>query len=383
MPDAKERLQQAISAARTGDTAEAKEMVELLLEDYPDNAHALFLRGMLAGSQAEQIDYLERVLVVDPNHQAAKRRLAQIAPAVEEALAEEVVEELSEQESEPIVEVGVQEEYGDLETAGEPAVVSGLEEEGDEPVEQPVEEPPEEEPEEPSEEPAEFGIAETIVTAAAIGAGLESVEDDATIFAPRTSEEDSEPEEPVEEAAEEVEPAEPQDATVLASKPEPGVAPESEPVPAWLKAEAPTEELSALPETQTWADQPEEEEQEIPDWLSETPVEEEELPVWLTQEPEEEWVEDTMDETAIYVSEGRVEPVDQVFEEEEAFIGELPEEIADAADEAGEEVVEEIEEGQRPTSSGTRGLEITLIVLVLIAFVIVSVLLYVISTRVF
>jgi len=383
MPDAKERLQQAISAARTGDTAEAKEMVELLLEDYPDNAHALFLRGMLAGNQAEQIDYLERVLKVDPSHQAAKRRLAQITPAAEEAHAEEVVEELSEPETESTAEAAVQEEYGDLETAGEPAVVSDLEDEGDEHAEEPVEEPAKEEPQEPSEEPAEFGIAETIVTAAAIGAGLETFEDEATIFAPRTAEEDSEPEEPVEEAAEEVEPAEAMDATVLATKPEAGIIPESEPVPAWLKAEAPTEELSALPETQTWADQPEEEKQEIPDWLSETPVEDEELPVWLTEEPEEEWIEDTMDETAIYVSEGRVEPVDQVFEEEKAIAGELPEEMADTAEEVGEEVAEEIEEERRATSSGTRGLEITLIVLVLIAFVIVSVLLYVISTQLF
>lgn len=371
MPDAKEQLQQAISAARAGDAAAAKEMVELLLEDHPEYPHALYLRGMLAGNQAEQIEYLERVLAIDPDHQAAKRSLAQITPAAEEVQEEAPLEEVSDLESELTAEDEVQEEDLSMAASIGPAVGSDLEEEGGEPPVEPVEEP--------VEEPAEFGIAETIVTAAAIGAEVESVDDEATIFRPPASEDDEEPEEP----AEEVEPAEASDVTVLAAREAPSVAMETGSVPEWLKAEAPTEELASLPETQTWADQPVEEEQKIPDWLSESPVEEEDLPEWLTEEPQGEWAEDP---AAIHAAEERDEPVDLAFEDEvweEAIAEEVPEEMLDAVDEAVDEVGKETKEEQRATSSGTRGLEITLIVLVLIAFVIVSVLLYVIGTLVF
>lgn len=101
MEDTTQRLQEAITAARAGRLAEARSIAEELTESDPENAHAWFLRGILSEDEDQQRAYLSRTLELDPEHQAARKRMEQMEPvdegeAADEAEAEEVAEEVAE-----------------------------------------------------------------------------------------------------------------------------------------------------------------------------------------------------------------------------------------------------------------------------------------------
>ncbi len=87
MEDTTQRLQEAIAAARSGRLAEARGIAEELTESDPENAHAWFLRGILSEDEGQQHAFLSRTLELDPEHKAARKRLEQMQPA-EEAEAE-------------------------------------------------------------------------------------------------------------------------------------------------------------------------------------------------------------------------------------------------------------------------------------------------------
>lgn len=362
MPDTNVILQQAIAAARAGNTAEARELVDGLVEDHPDNPHALFLRGMLAESQEEQVQYLRLVLEIDPEHEAANRRLAQLSPAeqtapsadAEEATAATAAEPEEILESEPASVTGVAETFIGA------AVVAEVDE-----SEVMVEE-------EPAEDQGEWGVAETVVTAAAVGAGLEAIDDDTTMVDPDLSEAlfvDDQPDE-LEEPADDL------DDTLMTAGLVTGAAlatEQDDEIPEWLMGDTPAEEEPAVASSEdSWAEAPAEEVQELPDWL--------------TEQPSEEWAEPEADATALYVAD---EPDDTVFDDswtaEEASQPDLAEDelvdeayLADDAEPAEEVPDEDVDEEKPKKKSANRGLEIALFVLMAVALLIVIGLFYVI-----
>jgi hypothetical protein len=62
MEDTTERLQEAIQAARDGRLDEARSIAEELTGSDPENAHAWFLRGILAEDDEQQFEYLNKTL---------------------------------------------------------------------------------------------------------------------------------------------------------------------------------------------------------------------------------------------------------------------------------------------------------------------------------
>jgi len=330
MADTNERLQQAIAAARAGKTSEAKVLAERLVEENPDNPHALFLLGMLVDSQDEQREYMQRVLELDPDHKAANKRMAQLGPVEEpEPLAEEPVEELVEArpqefEAELLDETIVAAAAVDQDVLiGEEAV-----EEMEEPPFELVDEAPVEELDEQffeAEEEPDIGLAETLVGAAVVGEALE----------PETPEVEDE-------------------------------------IPDWLFEEARSEEeLLEIDEAQLWTDEPVPVEEDLPDWLQEDESEEfadiysEEELISVPEEPEPAAYEEDSEALAAAVGAGMAADID-LFEDE-SF-------------EAVEEPVVEPAPAERPKKkkSANRGLEILLIVLIIIALIVVGVLGYLI-----
>jgi tetratricopeptide (TPR) repeat protein len=354
MADTNKRLQQAIAAARAGNTSEAKILADQLVGEDPENAHALFLRGMLADNLEEQKEYIEKVLVLDPDHKAANKRMAQIA-SQEEAAApvEEPVEEIPEVEmvaadevlDETVVAAAVA--GSDLpameaeETLAEEAVESDMAFE--EAVEAPLEEMDEAAADiadaefAVEEDTVSDGVAETLVAGALIGEAL--------------------------------------DAEPLA---------EDDEVPDWLFEEARSEEeLLGIDEADLWGEETDLESEELPDWLQEEPVDdfegvqsEEEL-LFATGEPEEEAF--------------TIETAVEEFVEEEAEPDLTATELAAtglagvglAADEATDqpEVVETPKKKappKRKKKKANRSLEILLAVLIIIALIVVGGLAYLI-----
>ena len=243
MADTNERLQQAIAAARAGNTDEARELVDGLVAENPDNPHALFLRGMLANSEEEQLGYLNRVLEIDPDHKAANRRMAQIAPAEADDATVLIIDDPEEIEEPEAVE-----DIGTVETVVGAGALFAAEDDL---------------AEEPAEEQGEWGVAETVVTAAAVGAGIEALEDDTTMAEVAFSEDAFIEEDLVEEEAL----FDSGDDTVIAAAGD-----QDEDIPEWLMAETRSEEeLAAASSQDLWGDAPAEEVEELPDWLAEEP----------------------------------------------------------------------------------------------------------------
>ena len=72
------RLQQAIAAARAGKTDQAKVLLDRVVLDEPDNVHAWFLLGVISETKEEQVECLNQVLAIDPDHAGAQKRLAML-----------------------------------------------------------------------------------------------------------------------------------------------------------------------------------------------------------------------------------------------------------------------------------------------------------------
>lgn len=392
MSDSKQRLHQAITLARDGNTAEAKELVENLIVDEPDNAHALFLRGMLASTPQEQVAFLERVLEIDPEHKAALRRMSQLVittddqdqpvEAVEEpvdvATEDEPAEEdtfISEEDEADSVETPEDADEDEVPIEPEPETTFDVAETvvGASAVAAPEDEE-DELAETLSEEEGDWGVDETVVTAAAVGAGVDEI-DETVQTAELTPPDESISQDEGTKPFADHESAEWMDETVVSAESVAGAEQEEE-IPDWLVVEDQVEE------------EPEEAiQEETSVELSE--VKEEDLPDWLTEEPTEEFSAHEDDQTAVYMEEDQ--PVADTFDsvEEEEFIvteGDLEdvdeeyfaEELEDDAyEEPSDSIVEQPAEKKPKRRSATRGLQIILYLLILFALAIAVVILLV------
>ncbi len=70
------RLQEAIDAARTGETRTAQQLLTDVLKDDPEQIQAWFLLSHLVDSPQKQQAYLGKVLALEPTHEQARQRLA-------------------------------------------------------------------------------------------------------------------------------------------------------------------------------------------------------------------------------------------------------------------------------------------------------------------
>jgi hypothetical protein len=398
MEDTTQRLQEAIKAAREGRLVEARGIAEELAEADPQNAHAWYLRGVLAEDEGQQLEYLSRALEIDPEHQPARKRMAQLQPPVEE-------------EAQPEVQATGESEVEEAEEAAEDMTVVAEAAAFESAVadESPTEETPEGFFEQP---PAEAELDESAAEA--------TFEETMIAEAPFTEEmaaEDIQVEALFGDEAEDEQEAEEDDmATVIAAAAFLGdeeVADEGavqETDEGELKASdlaAAAAGAAALDQAgEAWFDDEAGDElwskveaEAVPDWLIEDtadevdvtqegePLEdafaaadvqatkEQDLPDWLLDEPDEDWTE-----------------AEAVVDESD-FFEEAPETVVTAAVVAGEQVedeealepveeeMEEAEEEVAPAQpkkkpSATRSLEIALVLLIIVAVVIVGALVY-------
>lgn len=77
-----QKLQQAIQLARSGDKQKAQYLLAQTLQEEPENAQAWYLLSLLVYSESKQTAYLQRVLALDPTHEKAQARLAELTPAI-------------------------------------------------------------------------------------------------------------------------------------------------------------------------------------------------------------------------------------------------------------------------------------------------------------
>ena len=78
MAESETLLHKAIAAAKADKWPEAKVILERSLEEDPEDANAWFLYSALADTEDEQIQRLNRVLAIQPEHQGARTRLARL-----------------------------------------------------------------------------------------------------------------------------------------------------------------------------------------------------------------------------------------------------------------------------------------------------------------
>ena len=368
MADTTKRLQQAIAAARAGDIGEAKSLAEELVEEDPNNPHALFLLGMLSEDQSEQLDYMEKVLAIDPDHKAANKRMDQLAANLD-------LDEAPAKEAEPDVEAATE---TDIEEGAEPQFVAEAEEEvstddativaGAVAVAATAAAMDETVISEPdaslgaqdeaffdmslseSEEVAsldEAALEETVISAAVI--------DDAALKE-ATSEEKLE-ELPEETSLEDTLPPGAMVGGAVAA----AAAAQNEDIPDWLLAEARTEEeLVEFDETVLWGEEEVESAEKLPDWLQDEPVEE-----WTDEQPVEE---------TVIVAAAAAD--DTVIDDSPPDLDDLDETV-DELDAGGDEPVTEEPAMDQPVpakskKSGSRTLEIALGVLIFVALLLVA-----------
>jgi cytochrome c-type biogenesis protein CcmH/NrfG len=77
------KLQQAINATREGQSKEAQVLLTQVLTEDPEEVQAWFLLSLLVDSEQKQIAYLRKVLELDPQHEKAAHRLAQLEAVAE------------------------------------------------------------------------------------------------------------------------------------------------------------------------------------------------------------------------------------------------------------------------------------------------------------
>jgi hypothetical protein len=82
-----QKLQDAIAAARAGETENAQRLLADILQENPNEVHAWFLLSHLVESETKQKAYLQKVVTLDPSHNKARQRLAQLQAAGQAAPA--------------------------------------------------------------------------------------------------------------------------------------------------------------------------------------------------------------------------------------------------------------------------------------------------------
>lgn len=79
-----EKLQQAITAARSGQSTEAQILLTQVLKENPEETQAWFLLSNLVDSEQKKLTYLGKVLALDPQHKMAKQMLARLQEGSDE-----------------------------------------------------------------------------------------------------------------------------------------------------------------------------------------------------------------------------------------------------------------------------------------------------------
>jgi hypothetical protein len=373
MAETTERLQQAIAAARAGNIGEAKSLAEQLVEEDPNNPHALFLLGMLAEDQSEQLDYMEKVLTIDPDHKAANKRMDQLAANLQldddpreeaepdvEAETEPELEEIAEAQLVPEVEEEVSTDDVTI-VAGAAAVAATAAAMDDTVLSEPdaslgvqdeaffdVSQSESEEVEAPADAALdETALEETVISAAVVdeAALIEATsEEELEQLSEETSLEDTLP------------PGALVGGAVVAA-----AAAQNEDIPDWLLAEARTEEeLVEFDETVLWGEEEVESAEELPDWLQ--------------NESAEEWVDEQAVEETVLVAAAAAD--ETVIDDSPSDFDDIAEPV-DELDAGGDEPITEEPALDQPTpakskKSPPRTLEIALGVLIFVALLLVA-----------
>ncbi|MEZ4511270.1 MAG: hypothetical protein R3C62_05300 [Chloroflexota bacterium] len=84
------KLQQAIGAARAGESQKAQVLLAQILKEDTQNVHAWFLLSHLVESKEKKVAFLQKVLDLDPNHQKARERLTELVPPETDPIVEGV-----------------------------------------------------------------------------------------------------------------------------------------------------------------------------------------------------------------------------------------------------------------------------------------------------
>ena len=71
-------LQQAIAAARTGRKAEARQLLQRVLQTNPRHEQAWLWMGAVVETDAERVKCLQQVLAINPDNAAARKGLDQL-----------------------------------------------------------------------------------------------------------------------------------------------------------------------------------------------------------------------------------------------------------------------------------------------------------------
>jgi len=395
------QLKQAIALAKAGQNDQARLLVEKAIEEDPDNANAWLLLSTLVETQEEQVQSLNRVLAIDPDHGTARKRLSKIGPILSgeetgeiSALFEDetVVAEMDDIVPEPTDEVpatvitAAPHSLDEAESSPEVMPEDTIDEspgQTDEMAEEAAGESVAEQAEEPDLD-SQIDVLLTVdqeqgddgLTTMVSPVVLDAIEEDQ------------------DEAQDEVrrEEAEPIPETVISATPAPaeqGIPDEQQPKTALEETlEMPDEDLEGLISIgEPSVDLPDLD--DIPDWLrdeggyaepgselrtiapasEEKPMEEthfEEIPGWLQEGPGEEWLEKskpTVHEKAI----------DTARNDERI----LRATVAGATEPGDDEDLEQPGRRKRPRLS-TRTLEIVLGILIILALLIVAALAYVV-----
>lgn len=111
-----DKMRLAMAAARAGQKKEAQFLLTEVLKDNPRETNAWFLLSHLVDSEEKQITYLEKVIALDPGHQKATDRLAELTGTISEPEITEP-ETVMMTEPEPVIEP---------EPSVEPAIIETL-----------------------------------------------------------------------------------------------------------------------------------------------------------------------------------------------------------------------------------------------------------------
>lgn len=87
-------------AARSGQKKEAQYLLTQVLQDDPNEVQAWFLLSHLVDSEGKQVAYLKKVVALDPTHEKAATRLAELEAAEPLPTALDTMEMVAEAEGE-------------------------------------------------------------------------------------------------------------------------------------------------------------------------------------------------------------------------------------------------------------------------------------------